>query len=219
MSGLLQRLGEFFFAPAHETRTRSATTSVSASRLGAGDACAVALLAPAAEARSLGASLALAHAPRGIAVVAAWRVGGGARASAPAVAAARRLAASLVARELVATAAGRLVTVTLPDDEDAAVAALGPLEPALGSAPLVLALGGPRGEWWDGALARCSEVHVRAADPDLAALAVARLREQGIAASNLAEVPTGMARRLAGAGLALPGARAGLRPAAAGAGR
>lgn len=209
----LSRVGRVFVAPADGSPVREAEAEeASRSRTGAVRGEVAAVLAPADEVRNLAAAVALAAAGRGVSVVAAWRCTGRPAISAPAGVAARRLAASLVARGLSATASGRLVTVELAEGEREAVAALGPVEAAAGDVPLVLALGGPRGRWFDEALTRCAAVHVHAADPALAALTVARLSEQGIAARALGAGPTGVARRLAGSGLVLPGTAARLRP-------
>src|SRR5439155_1530595 len=116
----------------------------------------------------------------------------------------RRLAASLTARDLPARAAGRLVTAGLRGDDGAAAAAAGRLTAAVAGAPVVLAVGGPRGAAWDRVLAGCDLVAVHSADAVLAQLAAERLAEQGARAITIA-IPGVAARRLARAGLALPG--------------
>jgi hypothetical protein len=63
----------------------------------------------------------------------------------PAAPAARRLVARLTAQGLAAQGRGRVVVVALPDDDAAAAAAARRAAAAAGEAPVVLALGGPRG--------------------------------------------------------------------------
>jgi hypothetical protein len=176
---------------------------------------AVAVLAAAADAPALGAALALALVQRRRAPVVAlcmwtaeqqagppWR--------APALPAARRLAARLAARGYDARPAGRLAVVRLTgSDDDAALAARRALS-ATGAAPAVLALGAPRTAAFDELLAEQDLVVVGArtgADPVLTRLAVAGLA--GAVRACACEVPTTHpARSLAAAGVVLlPSAR------------
>ena len=224
----LRRIGSLFLAPAAEPdgagegRAGRAASPPAGAQAAAPAAPAetragpTGLLAPAGEARCIGAALALATAGRGVGVVAAWGCAGGRPGAAPSAATARRLVASLGARGLEATASGRLVSVALEGDERAAASAFGRLEAACAGSALVLALGGPRGRWLDEVLARCSTVHVHAGTAAVTELTVARLLEQGVRAEALGAPPTGVARRLAGSGLVLPGTARWLRPGAVG---
>ncbi len=171
----------------------------------------VAVLAPPADAPALGAVLGLAVARRDRAPVAVvcvwspaptrplWR--------APALPAAVRLAAALAARGHDARGSGRLVVVRLAAQcEEAAAEALR-ASAAAGSAPVVLALAGPRAAAFDPVLAAQDLVVVALppeSNPALARLAVAGL-EHGLTC----EIPAGHpARSLAAAGLVLlPSAR------------
>jgi hypothetical protein len=176
---------------------------------------AVAVLAAAPDAPALGAALGLALARwRGAPVVAlcVWSAGRSVLPAwrAPALPAARRLAAGLAARGYDARPAGRLAVVRLAgSDEDAAVAARRALA-AAGAAPAVLALGGPRAAAFDALLAEQDLVVVGArsgTDPVVTRLAVAGLA--GAARACACEVPAARpARSLAAAGVALlPSAR------------
>jgi hypothetical protein len=115
---------------------------------------------------------------------------------------------------LPATAAGRLVTVRLPD-----VAAAARLRGAVGGAPLVLAVAGARDAHWDRLLVDCDLVAVHAREAAVAEVALARLAEQGAAAVRIDAAPGLAARALARAGLALPGGRTALGPALQAVGR
>jgi hypothetical protein len=176
---------------------------------------AVAVLAAAADAHALGAALGLALAQRRRApavAVCVWSAGRSAPPAwrAPALPAARRLAARLAARGYDARPAGRLAVVRLAGcDHDAATAARRALA-AAGAAPAVLALGGPRTAAFDALLAAQDLVVVGArsgADPVLTRLAVAGLA--GAVRACACEVPTAHpARSFAAAGVALlPSAR------------
>ncbi len=171
----------------------------------------VAVLAPAAAAPALAAALALALAHRRRAPAAAVCVWSAASARplwrAPALPAAARLAAALVARGHAARASGRLVIVRLAAQCDEAAAEALRVSAAAGSAPTVLALAGPRAAAFDALLSEQDLVVVAVApgsDPALARLAVADL-ERGLAC----EVPPARpARSLAAAGVVLlPAAR------------
>lgn len=156
---------------------------------------------------AVAASAALAHGGAQVSALACWHVAGAERARAvAALPAARRLAASLVARDLAAVASGRLVRIQLPDAERDALGALGRAEAACGSIPCVLALGGARGAGWDPVLAACDLVLVHGDDPELTALAVARLADAGVRAVAAPAAPSPPVRALAAAGLSLRGA-------------
>ena len=171
----------------------------------------VAVLAPPADAPALGAVLGLALARRErtrVAVVCVWSPAP-TRAlwRAPALPAAIHLAAALAARGHDARGSGRLVVVRLAAQCEEAAAEVLRASAAAGSAPVVLALAGPRAAAFDAVLAAQDLVVVALppeADPALARLAVAGL-ERGVTC----EIPPGHpARSLAAAGLALlPSAR------------
>ena len=176
---------------------------------------AVAVLAAAADAAALGAALGLALAQRRRAPVVAvcvWSAGRPAVPAwrAPALPAARHLAARLAARGYDARPAGRLAVVRLSgSDDDAALAARRALA-AAGAEPAVLALGGPRTAAFDELLAEQDLVVVgtrRGADPVLTRLAVAGLA--GAVRACACEIPAAHpARSLAAAGVVLlPSAR------------
>ncbi len=207
-----RRIAEHFVLPAdgREPRADAAPAGAPPSR-----ACAVpqprtpicvALLAPPAEAPSLGASLglALAHRERApAAVVCVWSVARDRpRWRAPALPAAARLASALAARRHDASAAGRLATVRLAADGEEAATEAGRVAAAAGAAPTVLVLGGPRVAAFDAILA-AQDLVVAAvpagADPALARLAVAGF-ERGVAC----ELPSShRGRALAASGLML----------------
>jgi hypothetical protein len=120
--------------------------------------------------------------------------------------AARRLAVALEGRGLAADACGRAVVVALDGDQAAALAAAGRAAAAAGDAPVVLALGGPRPETFDGLLAEQDRLLVLTrpgADAAISALALAGLPDGALAHP----VSLGAAgRTLAAAGYAVPGA-------------
>lgn len=175
----------------------------------------VAVLTAAPDAPALGAALGLALARRRRAPVVAvcvwsarqpawpaWR--------APALPAARRLAAALAARGHDARPAGRLAVVRLTGPAEDAVLQARRVLAAAGAAPAVLALGGPRSAAFDALLAEQDLVVVgirSGADPVLAQLAVDGLA--GTVPACACEVPAAHpARSLAAAGLTLlPSAR------------
>ena len=204
MTAALARLTAWLVAPAAPERP-SSPPSVA---LPTDRAAEIAVLAGPDEAAALAAAVAL-RLTSGTAVLGCWTGESAEPASVrpvlPAVPRARRVAASLAARGLPARATGRLVTVTLPAEETAAAAAATRLAGAVGGAPLVFAVGGPRRDAWDQVLVDCDLVAVHADDPALADLAVERLTEQGADAIRLAALPTRLARSFAQAGLALPG--------------
>jgi hypothetical protein len=176
----------------------------------------VAVLSAAVDAQMLGAALGLALARRRSAPVVAvcvWTGGlpGGSAWRAPALPAARSLAATLRARQHDARAAGRLAVVRLPPGPDEAAAQARRALAAAGAAPAVLALGGPRDAAFDALLAEQDLVVV--ATSSAAGPALARLAVGGLASSTaracVCDVPgTHPARSLAAAGLTLlPSAR------------
>jgi hypothetical protein len=194
MSGVLERVAEFFLAPPE--RSREAVVLPPAVR-------AVVLGAP-SDAPPLAAALALslrAGCGAPAAVVATWGGRGEMRPTGASRAAAR-LAARLTAHELPSTARGRLAWLELPAEPASATHAVRRAS-ALVDGPLVTALAGGRPAELDGLVAE-HDLAVVAADPEtaLARAAVAGLAEQGIAASARAPLRRGVQRTLALAGLA-----------------
>jgi hypothetical protein len=120
--------------------------------------------------------------------------------SAPATPAAGRLAARLNARNLPASARGRLAWARLPIAPDDAVLSARRVGAAL-EVPLVVALAGPRDDAIEALLAEQELIVVVTPEPDgaLARLAIASLEPPAVASSPL---PSGPARLLALAGLA-----------------
>jgi len=171
----------------------------------------VAVLAPPADAPALGAVLGLMLARRErapVAVVCVWpAVAARPRWRAPALPAAGRLAAALVARGLDARGSGRLVVVRLAAQCDEAAAQARRASAAAGPAPVVLALAGPRAAAFDALIAAQDLVVVALpadAEPAMARLAVAGL-ERGLTCEI---PPSHAARSLAASGFALlPSAR------------
>lgn len=221
---LLHNIFEHFVAPSGDSRPAAHGDFV-VSDEGPDRACAapaprtppgVAVLSASADARMLGAALGLALASRGrapVIVVCVWTgdLAAGSAWRAPALPAARKLAATLRAREHDAQAAGRLAVVRLPSAPDEAAAQARRAAAAAGAAPTVLALGGPRVAAFDALLAQQDLVVVAAssgADPALARLAVGGLAS-GTARACVCEVPPAYpARSLAAAGITLlPSAR------------
>jgi hypothetical protein len=197
-TSLLDRAAGYFIAPAPES-ARPALAAV-----GPPSPVRAAVLGPPASAVPLAAALAgaLRAAEREAAAVVAV---GGARAEPvqrPATIAARRLAARLAARDLEAGPRGRLVWLSLPAPDTAAVPAARRADAAVG-VPLVVAPAQPRSPVLDGLLGEQDLIVVATEDPDgpLARLAAAELAEH--AAPVIAARPlTGPARMLALAGLA-----------------
>lgn len=169
---------------------------------------AVALLCPPTAAHSAGAALALAllareRSPAGLLAVWTTRDGGPYNPGVPALGGARRLTAALDARGFVVRATGRLAVVELPVDDDEAARAAERAFAVAAPAPMVLAVGGPRGAALDRALDGQDLVVVAAEDGDeLAQLAVAGLCRRGLVASVCA-VPGMSAGMAAAAGFAL----------------
>ena len=217
---LARRIVEHFVLPADGRRTAADARDTSPRARGAARVIprtppAVAVLAPPADAASLGAGLGLAlirerRAPAAVVCVwsphatrPTWR--------APALPTATRLATALAARGHVARAAGRLVVVRLAEHCEQAASEAQRASAAAGSAPTVLAIGGPRRAAFDALLAVQDLVVVAlppASDPALARLAVV-----GLERALTCEVPPAdPARALAAAGLALlPSTRRALR--------
>jgi hypothetical protein len=173
----------------------------------------IALLAGGRGARGHGAAVALASAPGSeIALVAYWGCGSSEGATgAPALPTARRLAASLRARDLTARACGRLVIVTLAADESTAIGELRRAELAAGSAdvPCTLVLAAARGAGWDPVLADRDVVLLHGCEDLVAQLALERLSDGGASAARLDPPPGFAVRTMSTAGLSVPGV---LRP-------
>ena len=149
---------------------------------------------------AVGAGLAREHGAR-VVLVCTW--GAGARPPGPglpAAPAARRLARSLEARGLHASAAGRRVHVGVRDGAEAGRAL------AAAPGPAVLVVAGPRDARMDGLLRSQDHVVVADAGQDgVAALAEARLAADGVSVARR-PVPSGAARRLAALGARMPAA-------------
>lgn len=227
---LARRIAEHFVLPPDAGSAHARAAAGGSRRRGRADAspagsprnrrCAVApprppaslaVLAPAADAAALGATLALALARRErapAAVVGLWAPGGERPPwRAPGLPAAARLARLLAARGHDARASGRLAVVRLAAPCEQAAAEAVRAAAAAGVAPAVLALAGPRAAAFEEVLAQQDLVVVAVtpgADPALARLAVAGLRR-----AIACEVPPAHpARSLAAAGIALlPSAR------------
>lgn len=164
----------------------------------------LAVLATAAGGPTAGAALALAcGAP--VAVVALWGASSRAGLALPP---ARRLAERLTARGLAATPRGRLVTVALPDDPSAARVAAERVRAAIGEAPFVLVVAGPRPPAFDPLLAAADRLVVvppPGAPSGLEPLALAAAARLARSASVLRLPPTTPTTRLlAASGLLLP---------------
>jgi hypothetical protein len=147
------------------------------------------------QAQAVAAALALRLRTRGPVVVCAW-ASSASRASAPATAGARRLAASMHARGLDAAATGRLVLVRLDDDPHIAVAEAECAAAAGGDAPIVTAICGPRDPAFDALLEAqdCAIVVARDVPDEVRRLAVAALGSRAVAVSPLAVVSDWAAR-------------------------
>jgi hypothetical protein len=221
---LLRNVFEHFVVPSGDSRPAAHEDFVVHDE-GSDRACAepaprtppgVAVLSAAGDAHTLGAALGLALASRRRAPVVAvcvWTGGlpAGSAWRAPALPAARKLAARLRAREHDARAAGRLAVVRLPSAPDEAAAQARRAAAAAGAAPTVLALGGPRVAALDALLAEQDLVVVATssgADPALARLALGGLASETARACVCEVPPAHPARSLAAAGLTLlPSAR------------
>ena len=212
MSGLLGRVGAFFFetAEASESTPRSPLPpgplpdgpAVRACVLGPADAVLPVAAACAGELRARSRAAA--------ALVCIWRPVAPDEPEAPAARSpagattpgARRLAGRLAARELAATACGRLAWLTL--DPDASTAACDYRRCAAATTgPVVLAVAGPRPEELEPLLAEldlCVAVLPADIDPALRDLALARLPARDHAV--VPPLPPGPPRWAATAGLA-----------------
>lgn len=201
----LRAVGSFFLAPGAAAEPPTHPDAPAVARAGE-----VAVLCRGADAWVAGAAvgLALAHERRARCVlVAVHRPGGEERLRAvPAAPAAARLARTLDRRGHACRAVGRAVLAPLPADGAEAATAARRMAAAAGEHPVVTVLGGPRCSALDELLGeqRLVVVATRAgANPALARLAVAELRDAGIPARTC-EVPAGAAARaLAGAGVGL----------------
>ena len=203
MNELLGRLSAVFVEPASTT---------SRPLRPAGVAPAVALLCRPVDAVALGSAVALAAARRGrssIGVAALWRPGTstGFGVAAPPAHRARRLVRSLQARDLRASAAGRLVRVELPADPEAAIAAAARAE-ATTDAPMVVVVAGPREAAMDRLLAEHDLLLVAAREQSrpLVELAEASLARLGPRVETIPANLPPLTRALAVWGLG-PGAR------------
>jgi hypothetical protein len=203
----VSRLVELFLAPAPAVAVEAPIVRVAERAAPA----AVAVLCAPGAAAAAGAAVALAALGRGdhgTAVVCRWTGQDGAAPSGGmATSATRRLAARLVARNLVAAARGRLVTVALPADPAAAVVAAGHVGAAAGGAPVVVVVAGARPTALDPLLAAQERVIVVPAPgaPDgLEALAVADAARIGRAPGVLRLGAATPARAALTAGWALP---------------
>jgi hypothetical protein len=192
-------------------------------RPAAGSPFTIAVVADAADARAVGTAVALLAAGAGrlpcallcVCVVGA-EAAGEPRVRGWAVPAARRLARSLGDRAVPAGAAGRLVIAPVDptpagaDDARRALAAA-----ASAGAAAVVAVGGPRDDALDGALARC-DAGVAVLHPGrraLGDLAIAGLEALGVPAAAALATPGPSARLLSGLGATTPELRAAIRPA------
>ena len=197
MTALLDAIARVFVAPSARSEP-VATAAPSAAVCGP-------------QADAIGAALALLLRSRGPVVVCAWS-GAAQRASALPTVGARRLAASLQARDLEAAATGRLVVVQLDAEPHVAVTEAGRAAAAAGDAPVVTAICGPRAPAFDGLLDGQDVTVVAAADaPDeLVRLGVEALGHRAVAAPSLPATSAWLAR----AGLwATPAARRALAAA------
>jgi hypothetical protein len=202
----MSRLIELFLTPAAAT----AEAPVVQVAVRAAPSALAVLCAPQAAALA-GAAVALAALARGdedVAVVCRWTgADAAAPGGAPATAAARRLAARLAGRDLGAAAHGRLVSVALPADPRAAVAAAGHTGAAAGGAPVVVVVAGARSADLDPLLAAQDRVIVvpePGAPEGLEAMAVADAARVGRATGLLRLGAATPARAMVTAGWALP---------------
>jgi len=195
-TALLGRLAGLFFEPRAPAQRRDTAATV---------AVAVAVIAPPADAMAAAAAvgLALVRGRRAAAALVCLRGAGGDAGGAwraAATAQARRLAVALGKRGQDAHARGPLVVVRLPEAEGDAVAQAARAAAAAGEAPVVLALGRPRGPGFERALARYDRVVLAtpANDAGVASLALSRLATD-IPAVGCA-LPAGRVPRLLAAG-------------------
>jgi hypothetical protein len=175
---------------------------------------ALAILCPSGDARALGVAAAAALARRtrascGVACI--WT--GDADARRPpsplsASRAARRMAATLAARDLDAVPCGQAVAVTLPaEGRDAAAAAQRAAAAAAGRAAVVVAIGGPRDDAFDLLLAEQDGILLVTRPGDHAALPLLAAAGLGPGVANLRSLVVDLSpagRALAARGLAVP---------------
>lgn len=221
MSGLLRRAAGFFVAPGEQGAGAphgAGSDSAPSAAVGLG----LAVLCGPRDTVVVGAAvgLLLARSRRARCVVVAEWTG---RPSGPragdflSTRAARRLGASLAARDLEVCVRGRVVRVLLPVDEASAAAAARRALAAAGGAPSVLVLGGPRDRAFEPLLLEQDHVVVATApdtDPEVVALATSGLPDQLGSVGACQPACTIPARALARAGLlATPALRAALGPA------
>ncbi len=202
----LRSFAGLFVAPAEGARPVPAAVPA---------APALAVLCPVGDARAVGVVAASAQARRwrsSSAVAAVWTPGGAELrpdARPLTAGAARRLAGSLSARGLSATACHRAALVALPADPSEAVPAARRAFAAAGDAPAVLVLGGPRDGAFDPLLAEHDVAIVLARDDGpgtLTALAVAGLEALGPRALARPLVLGPAARTLVLSGAGVPAA-------------
>jgi hypothetical protein len=219
-SGAISRLVEVFLAPAAAVQVAERVAQGQAVQVAEHVApSAVAVLCGPSAVAVAGAAVglaALAGSDAGTALICRWT---GAeqtsRTRSLATAAARRLAARLAARDLAAGAHGRLVTVALPADPDAARTAAAHAAAAAGDVPVVVVVAGARPTELDPLLAAQDRVLVvpdAGAPEGLEALAVAGAARVGRATGVLRVGAATPARAAVIAGWVLPPA---LRTAAA----
>ena len=199
-------------AATSERPRRRAARSASAAAAARRVPRAAAVLCAAEDARAVGVAAAALLAKRaraacGLALV--WSGSGASPRTEPGARGARgarRLAATLAARDIPALACGRTVQVALAEAPEDALVLARRAAAAAGDAPVVVVLGGPRPEAFDAVLAEQEKLLVMTRpglDEAVATLAVAGLPADAVARS----VTLGpAARALAGAGVAVPAA-------------
>ena len=203
MSGLLSRACGLFLEPAAARPPRPALVASSV-------APAAGLVCHPCDAAPLGAAIALSLVGRrGSALVATWHPDGHTHFRAPHAPAsrqARRLASSLTARGIEASASGRLTSAVLPPDPDDVGVAVERAAAATG-VPLVIVVGGPRCPSLDAVLASLDVVCVAPppeAGSQLTDLAVSGLAALGPPVQLCRPLSSPVFRALAVAGLAAP---------------
>lgn len=203
--GLAVRLRTLFVAPGALAGAEPAARPVTRP-------ASVAVLAPAVDAPWIGAAVGLALVRAGeapFALVCTWcpETPASRPWAAPASRACRRTAAALAGRGHAAVAARRLVRLVLDGDEGLAAAEAARAWGVVPDAPMVLAVGGPRGEALDDLVRR--QDHVMICSPPgaparLAEVARAGLRDlapETVSEHVLAAAPGGRALALAGVGV------------------
>jgi hypothetical protein len=201
MNGLLERAAAFLLVPERTADSPAAATMPAEAR-------AVVLGGP-RDTEPLAAALALTlraaeRAPA--ALVAVWRPGSQDDRTTGGLASpsASRLASKLTRRELPTTARGRLAWLPLPDEPDAAAAALHSAT-AVVEGPAVTALAGPRPPALE-PLIDAHDLAVVAAEPGtpLAEAALTALADRSVSAVACRPLPRGPSRAVALAGIAAP---------------